>query len=115
MAQGSTSERDGSELMALNLTLACGKYDLVRALVTGEAQAPGIDLNVLTMASPERHGRMLRHQEFDICELSLVGYLVARDQGTAFTAIPIFPHRRFRHGYVIKRANAGVEKPLDLN
>jgi len=36
----------------LNLTLACGKYDLVRALVTGEAAAPGLDLNVLTMSSP---------------------------------------------------------------
>jgi 4,5-dihydroxyphthalate decarboxylase len=99
----------------LQLTLACGKYDLVRALASGEAEAPGIDLNVLTMASPERHGRMLRHQEFDICELSLVGYLVARDQDAAFTAIPVFPHRRFRHGYVIKRANAGIEKPADLN
>ena len=99
----------------LNLTLACGKYDLVRALVTGEAAAPGIDLNVLTMASPERHGRMLRHQEFDVCELSLVSYLLAHDQGAAYTAIPVFPHRRFRHGYVVKRANAGIEKPADLN
>jgi len=99
----------------MELTLACGKYDLLRALVTGEAQAPGIELNVLTMASPERHGRMLRHQEFDICELSLVAYLVAHDQGAAFTAIPVFPHRRFRHGYVAKRMNAGIEKPADLN
>src|SRR5207253_9312298 len=104
-------QRHGGELMAkLQLALACGKYDLVRALATGEAEAPGIDLNVLTMASPERHGRMLRHQEFDICELSLVGYLVARYQGAEFSAIPIFPHRRFRHGYMIKRENAGIEK-----
>jgi 4,5-dihydroxyphthalate decarboxylase len=29
--------------------------------------------------------------------------------------VPVFPHRRFRHGYVIKRANAGIEKPADLN
>jgi 4,5-dihydroxyphthalate decarboxylase len=58
---------------------------------------------------------MLRHQEFDVCELSLVAYLVARDKGAAFTAIPVFPHRRFRHGYVVKHANAGIEKPADLN
>jgi len=50
-----------------------------------------------------------------VCELSLVAYLVARDQGAAFTAIPVFPHRRFRHGYVVKRANAGIDKPADLN
>ena len=52
----------------LELSLACGAYDLVRALADGGAQAPGVQLNVLTMPSPERHGRMLRHQEFDICE-----------------------------------------------
>jgi 4,5-dihydroxyphthalate decarboxylase len=99
----------------LELSLACGSYDLVRALADGRAQAPGAQLNVLTMPSPERHGRMLRHQEFDVCELSLVAYLVARDKGPAFTAIPVFPHRRFRHGYVVKRANAGIDKPANLN
>ena len=99
----------------LRLTLACGAYDLLRALIEGAVVPAGIDLNVLTMASPERHGRMLRHVEFDVCELSLVAYLVARDQGRPFTAIPSFPHRRFRHGYMVKRANCGIEKPADLN
>jgi len=99
----------------LRLSLACGAYDLLRALINGAVEPPGIDLNVLTMASPERHGRMLRHVEFDVCELSLVAYLVARDQERAFTAIPVFPHRRFRHGYMIKRANCAIEKPADLN
>jgi 4,5-dihydroxyphthalate decarboxylase len=99
----------------LNLTLACGAYDLLRPLIEGVIVPAGIDLNVLTMASPERHGRMLRHEEFDVCELSLVAYLVALDQGRTFRAIPVFPHRRFRHGYMVKRMNCGVEKPADLN
>lgn len=99
----------------LKLTLACGDYDLLRPLIDGSVAPAGIDLNVLTMASPERHGRMLRHEEFDVCELSLVGYLVCRDQGRGFTAIPVFPHRRFRHGYMIKRTRCGIDKPSDLN
>ncbi len=99
----------------LRLTLACGAYDLLRPLIEGAVVPGGIDLNVLTMASPERHGRMLRHEEFDICELSLVSYLVALDQGRTFRAIPVFPHRRFRHGYMVKRMNCGIEKPADLN
>jgi 4,5-dihydroxyphthalate decarboxylase len=99
----------------LRLTLACGAYDLLRPLIEGVVVPAGIDLNVLTMASPERHGRMLRHEEFDVCELSLVAYLVALDQGRTFRAIPVFPHRRFRHGYMVKRMNCGVEKPGDLN
>jgi 4,5-dihydroxyphthalate decarboxylase len=99
----------------LKLTLACGYYDLLRPLIEGVVQADGIELNVLTMASPERHGRMLRHEEFDVCELSLVSYLVARDRGRGFYAIPVFPHRRFRHGYMVKRTGCGIEKPSDLN
>jgi 4,5-dihydroxyphthalate decarboxylase len=102
-------------MAALPLSLACGPYDHLRALIDGAARAPGIDFTVLTMPSPERHGRMLRHAEFDVCELSLVAYLVARDAGRAFTAIPVFPHRRFRHGYVVKRTGCGIERPADLN
>lgn len=99
----------------LSLCLACGSYDLLRPLIEGGVAPDGIDLNILAMASPERHGRMLRHEEFDICELSLVSYLVAWNIGRPFTGIPIFPHRRFRHSYMVKRANCGIEKPSDLN
>src|SRR5712692_5489378 len=102
-------------MASLKLSLACGYYDLLRPLIEGAVAPAGIDLNVLTMASPERHGRMLRHEEFDVCELSLIAYLVAWDQKRAFTAIPVFPHRRFRHGYMVKRMNCGIEKPSDLN
>ena len=99
----------------LNLNFACGGYDLLRPLWEKVVEPAGIDLNVMTMASPERHGRMLRHEEFDACELSLVGYLVAHDQGRDFTAIPAFPHRRFRHSYMVKRTGCGIDKPSDLN
>jgi 4,5-dihydroxyphthalate decarboxylase len=99
----------------LRLTFACGDYDLLRPLFDATVSPPGIELNVLTMPSPERHGRMLRHEEFDVCELSLVGYLVARDRGCDYVAIPVFPHRRFRHSYMVKRTGRGIEKPSDLN
>ncbi len=99
----------------LKLTLACGDYDFLRPLINGEIQPQGIELNVLTMPSPERHGRMLKHEEFDVCELSLVGYLVSRDKGCGYNAIPVFPHRRFRHQYMVKRTGCGIEKPSDLN
>jgi 4,5-dihydroxyphthalate decarboxylase len=99
----------------LKLTLACGPYDLMGGLIDGTVEVPGVDLNVLTMGSPERHRRMLRHAEFDVCELSLGGYLIARESGGAFTAVPVFPHRRFRHGYVTVNTRAGIAKPADLN
>ncbi len=99
----------------LQLTLACGPYELLGELIDGSVVPSGIDLNVLTMASPERHRRMLRNAEFDVCELSLAGYLLEREAARRFTAIPVFPHRRFRHGYVVINTNCGIVKPADLN
>jgi 4,5-dihydroxyphthalate decarboxylase len=99
----------------LQLSLACGPYDLLYALIEGKARASGVDFSVMTMASPERHGRLLRHHEFDVCELSLGSYIVAREAGLPYTAIPVFPHRRFRHRYCVKRMGCGIEKPADLN
>ncbi len=99
----------------IKLCLACGNYDTLNSLITGAVTPEGVDLNVLTMSSPERHSRMIRFDEFDVCELSLVSYILAWDRGRTMTAIPVFPHRRFRHAYMVKRMDCGVEKPSDLN
>ncbi|MEX2454245.1 MAG: ABC transporter substrate-binding protein [Rhodospirillaceae bacterium] len=100
----------------LNLTLACGDYEIVRALKDGSVQPDGIELTVLTdMDSSSRHWRMLRNREFDVCELSGSSYLMAKDRGQAFSAIPVFLHRRFRHGFVFINTSKGISKPADLN
>lgn len=102
--------------MSIDLTLACGEYDLTQALLTGEASPDGIDLNTLTYRAPQRHWRMLKHQEFDVCEMSLASYLAAmrHPEEYPFTAIPVFPHRRFRHSYMFKHSEADVEHPGHL-
>ncbi len=99
----------------LPLTLACGDYEIVRALKEGAVKPDGIDLTVLTdMASTTRHWRFLRNQEFDMAEVSGSGYISACDKGFPFTALPVFLHRRFRHGFIFINKNAGIEKPADL-
>jgi 4,5-dihydroxyphthalate decarboxylase len=98
----------------VRLTLACGDYDLLQPIIEGSVQPPGIESTVLTMPSPERHWRMLRHEEFDICELSMAGYLADRVRSDRFTAIPVFPHRRFRHSYIFVNPRAGITRPSDL-
>jgi 4,5-dihydroxyphthalate decarboxylase len=99
----------------LQLTLACGDYDINQGLVDGSVQPEGIDLVTITLGSPERHWRMMRGREFDICELSLASYLIIRDQRSLpFIAIPAFPHRRFRHSYVFVNSGAGIDAPRDL-
>lgn len=99
----------------LSLSLACGDYEIVRPL-SGETVKPdGIDLNVLTdMDSTTRHWRFLRNGEFDMAEVSCSSYLVARDQGLPVEAIPVFLHRRFRHGFVFINTSKGIRVPADL-
>jgi len=97
------------------LTLACGDYEIVRALKEGAVVPDGIDLTVLTaMDSTTRHWRFLRNRDFDMAEVSASSYIVARDQGFPFRALPVFLHRRFRHGFVFINTGKGIAKPQDL-
>ena len=99
----------------LKLTLAIGDYEIVRALKEGAVEPDGIELNVLTdMDSTTRHWRFLRNQDFDVAECSCSSYLVARDQGMPFEGIPVFLHRRFRHGFIFINTEKGINEPKDL-
>ncbi len=99
----------------LQLTLAMGDYEIVRALKEGKVEPDGIELNVLTeMDSTTRHWRFLRNEDFDVAEVSCSSYLVARDRDMPFEGIPVFLHRRFRHGFMFINTTKGIEKPTDL-
>ena len=99
----------------LKLTVACGDYEIVRALKEGAVEADGLELVMLTEMGPrERHWRMARKAEFDVCEANVGAYFMERDHGAALTAIPVFLHRRFRHGFLFVNAKAGIREPKDL-
>jgi 4,5-dihydroxyphthalate decarboxylase len=99
----------------IELTLACGDYEIMRALKDGDIRPDGIDLKVLTdMDSPTRHWRFLRNGEFDVAEVSCSSYIAARDNDLPFRAIPVFPHRRFRHGFAYINTAKGIATPKDL-
>jgi len=97
------------------LTLACGDYEIIRALKEGQVEPDGIDLTVLTeMDSTTRHWRFIRNRDFDMAETSASSYVVAKDQGEPVTALPVFLHRRFRHGFVFINTTKGIKTPKDL-
>src|SRR5205814_5811537 len=109
---GPISRRWRAAMPRLRLTLACGDYDLMRALKDETVKPESIDLTVVNLTSPERHWRMMRHLEFDVCELSMASYMLAKDVGMArYTGIPVFPHRRMRHSFFLVNKDAGVKKP----
>ena len=99
----------------ITLTLACGDYEITRPLIDGTVKPDGIDLVVLSnMDSTTRHWRYLRNREFDMAETSASSYIVAKDRGMPIDALPVFPHRRFRHGFIYVNTSSGITNPADL-
>ncbi len=103
------------------LSMALSHYDRHMPFFDGSVRLDGADLEVLEVgqSSPLKHGqdrheRMLQKGEFDICELSLSNYLVARSRGMPFTAIPVFPRRLFSLSQMWVNANAGIATPEQL-
>ncbi|WP_411720262.1 hypothetical protein [Mycetocola sp.] len=97
----------------LQLSLACGEYEILRALADGDVRPDGIDLTVLNH-DKERIFRLDRRNECDVAEFNIVQYLKARDAGEPLVALPVFPHRRFRHGSIFVNTEAGITGPDDL-
>jgi 4,5-dihydroxyphthalate decarboxylase len=98
------------------LTFACGLYDRMLALYTGEVKPRGMDLQFLAIDDPrEVFDRMAKDQEFDAAEMSsseFISRMSARQ--CPFVAIPVFPSRVFRHSFIFVNARSGIRTPKDL-
>jgi 4,5-dihydroxyphthalate decarboxylase len=105
----------------LKLTMALSHYDRHIPFFDGSARVDGVDLSILEVGQSEplkhgreRHERMLQRGEFDVCELSLSSYLMAKSRGMPFTAIPVFPRRLFSLSQMWVNVDAGIRSPQDL-
>ncbi len=88
----------------------------MEAVRDGEVRVEGIDLNCITLKSGrDVFDRMVGGKEFDVAELSASEYISLRGAGDCpFVALPVFPSRVFRHGYIFINTRAGVRTPKDL-
>jgi 4,5-dihydroxyphthalate decarboxylase len=101
----------------LVLSFACCRYDRMEAIREGGVVPEGIDLNCITFASGrEIFDRMVGGREFDVAELSAGEFISLLGRGDCpFVALPVFPSRVFRHGYIFVNARAGIGSPKDLD
>src|SRR6266849_2079798 len=58
--------------------------------------------------------RMVRGNDFDICEMAITTYICAKAHGKPMTAVPVFLVRAFHHGAILVNAKAGIATPKDL-
>jgi len=100
----------------LRLSFACALYDRMQPLYTGEVQPAGIDLNFIPIEEPRPiFDRMSGGQEFDVAEYSSSEFVQRfANKQCPFVAIPVFPSRAFRHGFIAINKKSGIAKPKDL-
>lgn len=99
----------------LPLTFACGLYDRMQALYTGDVQVEGVDLNFLVDDNPRNiFDRMAAGLEFDAAEFSSSEYISRFVAGNCpLVAIPVFASRVFRHSFIFVNRKH-VKSPKDL-
>jgi 4,5-dihydroxyphthalate decarboxylase len=98
----------------LTLSFISAFNERVEPLMNGTIEADGIEL-IPTYSHPsETFWRQLKFQEFEVAEMSMSSYLIARSRDVDMIAIPVFPSRRFFHAELSYHADSGVKQPGDL-
>jgi 4,5-dihydroxyphthalate decarboxylase len=98
----------------LSLGFVSGTNERVEPLFDGRVPVEGVEL-IATRSDPsETFWRQLKFQEFEISEMSLSSYLIARSHGMDMIAIPVFPARRFMHTELHYHVESGISDARDL-
>src|SRR5215208_1513946 len=102
-------------IMAQNieLSLLLADYHRTRPMLNGEIKAQGINF---TPHRAETGLACMRpvYEEYDIAEMSLSWYVMARSRNLPVIAVPIFPLRMQIHPYIFCSPKSGIEGPEDL-
>src|ERR1700736_4502353 len=102
--------------MAMRLRTLLGDHACTSALKDGSIKS---DLVTLDFAeySPTNKGfkPMVREGAFDVSEMAIVTYLMARSVGKPMVLLPNVVLARFQHGYGLYHARSGQLAPRDLN
>ena len=86
----------------------------VEPLMNGTVKAEGIEL-IPTYSHPaETFWRQLKFGEFEVAEMSMSSFLIAKSQGADMIALPVFPSRRLFQTELSYHVDSGITKPEDL-
>src|SRR5579871_3914708 len=98
------------------ITLATRGYDGMVPILRGEVTMPGVEIRPVVDDNVARIFGRLYTGEVDAGEMSLAElvYYASREEAP-FVAIPVFPSRVFRHGFLFCHTQAGIRGPSDLN
>jgi 4,5-dihydroxyphthalate decarboxylase len=102
--------------MSLRLRTLLGDHPCTAALKSGAIKSDLVEFDFVDY-SPTNKGfkPMVREQAFDVSEMAIVTYLMAKSVGKPMVLLPDVVVARFQHGYAVYNARRGTLKPADLN
>src|SRR5260221_1620511 len=102
--------------MAMRLRTLLGDHPGTSALKKGAIGSDRVAFDFVDY-SPTNKGfkPMVREQAFDVSEMAIVTYLMARSFGKPMVLLPDVVVARFQHGHALYNAKQGTLKPADLN
>jgi 4,5-dihydroxyphthalate decarboxylase len=99
----------------VTLRALLGDYPVTRALRRGDVTSPAVRLQFADVTSPAAaFKRVVRDLEFDVAELALVTFLLARAHGKPLVLLPAVVLGRFQHPYLVYNQERGPLTPTDL-
>ena len=99
----------------VTLPALLGDYPVTRAIRHGDVTSPVVRLafaDVKSAASAFK--RVVRDMEFDVAELAIVTFLLAKAHGKPLVLLPAVVLGRFQHPYLVYNRERGHLAPSDL-
>ena len=102
--------------MTRQLRTLLGDYPMTAALKSGHIGSDLVTLDFANVKVPNTaFKRVVRSLEFDMAELAIATFLIARSQGLPLTLLPIALTARFQHPFLVYNAERGPLDPQDLH
>ena len=93
-----------------------GEYPVTHALRAGEIFSPALQLDFADVKLPQHaFKRLVNGLEFDIAEIAVVTFLLAKAHGRPYRLLPAVVMARSPHGYLCYNTERGPLMPADLN
>lgn len=99
----------------LKLKAVLGSHPHVQAVKSGELRSGLFDLDFIEYTPTNAAFKpMVREQAFDVCEMAIVTYLMAKAHGKPLVLLPATMMGRFQHSYALYNPAHGTLGPSDL-
>ena len=101
--------------MTIKLRTVLGDHAHVRPLKAGEVGSDRVAFEFVEFSPTNAAFKpMVREQKFDVCEMAIVTYLMARAHNKPLVLLPATMLGRFQHAYALYNAGRGKLGPADL-